>query len=226
MGTIKSWAEDDKPREKFLHKGKSVLSDVELVAILLRSGSAKLNALEVARLILQKANNDLNNLGKLSVKQLCEIEGVGPVKAITLLAAIELGGRKQGAEQRINPKFTSSRDAYLHFKHKLEDLAYEEFWVLNLARNNTLISESKISEGGVSATVVDPKKVFNFALTAKASAIILCHNHPSGNLEPSKQDIDLTTKIKQAAQLLEIQVLDHIIVAGKSYYSFADEGLL
>jgi DNA repair protein RadC len=224
MSSIKTWSEDDRPREKFCSKGKSVLSDAELLAILLRSGTGKVNALEVGRQLLQAANGDLNKLAKSSVKQLCNIPGIGKVKAITILAALELGGRKQASESMAASKISGSQDAYHQVKHLLEDLEHEEFWILNLSRNNTIINLICISKGGISGTVVDPKIIFNQALEVKSSGIILFHNHPSGNLQPSSQDIALTQKIQQAGQLLDIQVLDHIIVAGKRYYSFADEG--
>jgi DNA repair protein RadC len=224
MSSIKTWSEDDRPREKFCSKGKSVLSDAELLAILLRSGTGKINALEVGRQLLQAANGDLNKLAKSSIKQLCDIPGIGKVKAITILAALELGGRKQAFESISTSKISGSQDAYQQVKHLLEDLEHEEFWILNLSRNNTIINLICISKGGISGTVVDPKIIFNKALEVKSSGIILFHNHPSGNLQPSSQDIALTQKIQQAGQLLDIQVLDHIIVAGKRYYSFADEG--
>jgi DNA repair protein RadC len=226
MTTIKEWAEEDQPREKFFKNGRGSLSDTELIAILIRSGSATENAIEVARTILQSVQYDLNLLAKKTIKDLTKIKGVGEVKAISILAALELGGRREATESRNKAIINSSASAYAILKNKVEDLAHEEFWIITLDRAHKFINEYKISEGGVSATVVDPKKIFKKALEDQASGLLLCHNHPSGNIQPSPQDIALTQKLKEGAQMLDILVLDHIIVGDKKYYSFADEGKL
>lgn len=224
MTTIKEWAEEDQPREKFYKNGRGSLSDTELIAILIRSGSATENAIEVARNILQSVQYDLNLLAKKSVNDLIKIKGVGEVKAISILAALELGGRREATESRNKALINSSASAYAILKNKLEDLPHEEFWIITLDRANKYINEYKISEGGVSATVVDPKKIFKRALEDQASGIILCHNHPSGNTQPSPQDLSLTDKIKDGGKLMDILVLDHLIIGDKKYYSFADNG--
>ncbi|MCK9480298.1 MAG: DNA repair protein RadC [Bacteroidia bacterium] len=226
MTTIKHWADDDKPREKFERSGKNTLSNAELIAILIRTGSRKKNAVEIGRKVLSLVNDDLNALAKLSIKDLQKTEGIGFVKAITILSALELGGRREAAEVKQKAKITCSKDIYTYLKNKVEDLSYEEFWIITLNRANKVISEIRIGEGGFSATVADPKKILRKALEDNASGLILCHNHPSGNLTPSQQDIALTQKIKQACIFLEITLLDHIIIGHKHYYSFADEGAL
>jgi DNA repair protein RadC len=224
--SIKNLAEDDKPREKLTQKGKAALSDAELLAILLGTGTIKKTAIDLAREILQKANNDLNQLARLSIKDLCAIDGIGPAKAITIIAAIELAGRKQASETKAKAQITKSRQAYDYIRYRLEDLPYEEFWILTLNRANTVISEYRISEGGVSATLVDLKKILKIAINDLASSIVLYHNHPSGSLSPSDSDKILTSKIKNAAKELEISVYDHLIISNTGYFSFADHGLL
>jgi len=226
MGGIKTWAEDDKPREKFTTKGKASLSNAELIAILIRTGSSDDNAIEVGRSILSLVNDDLNKLAKLSIKDLTSIAGVGPVKAITILAALELGGRREASEVRERAKIGASKDAYQYIKWRLEDLDYEEFWIILLDRSNKVIGEHRISEGGVAGTVVDPKRIFKKAIESQASGLVLVHNHPSGNLKPSQQDISITSKLKQGGALLEIGILDHVIIGHKNFFSFTDEGLL
>jgi DNA repair protein RadC len=224
--SIKSWSPDDRPREKLQLKGKSSLSDAELVAILLGSGTSASSAVDLAKKVLRAAGNDIHHLARLSIKDLMKIKGVGEVKAITIVAAFELGRRKKEFDEDEKPKITSSRDAYEILKRDLLDIQHEEFWVLLLNRANRLIRKHQVSQGGVSGTVADPKIIFKSALEELASGIILAHNHPSGNLTASQADIDLTRKLKDAGKLLEIQVLDHVIVAGQKYYSFADEGML
>lgn len=223
---IKSWAEDDRPREKMELKGKSSLSDTELLAILISTGTAKKTAVDLAREVLNAAGNDLNALAKMSIKDLCKLNGIGKAKAISIAAAIELGGRRNATEHRQKKTISGSKDAYEYIRWRLEDLQYEEFWILTLNRANKVINEHRVSEGGVSGTVVDPKRVYKFALDDTASSIILFHNHPSGTLKPSSSDISLTKKLKEAGSLLEISILDHIIVCQAGYYSFADEGIL
>ncbi|MES2616566.1 MAG: DNA repair protein RadC [Bacteroidota bacterium] len=223
---IKLLARDDKPREKLNTKGKAVLSNTELLAILISTGTTKKSAIDLAREILSKTNNDLNELARWSVKDLCKIDGIGPAKAITIIAAMELGGRKQQFTTVEKPKVKSSKDAYNLLRHSLQDLPHEEFWLMALSRSGMVISSRKVSEGGIAGTMVDPKRIFKSALDDMASGIIVFHNHPSGNLTPSEQDKQLTVKIREAGKLLDINVMDHLIIAGSSYFSFADEGLL
>lgn len=222
--TIKQWAEEDRPREKLMLKGKGALSDAELLAILIGSGTASLSAVDVAKLILQKANNNLNELARFSIKDLKTIKGIGEAKAITIMSALELGRRRKEADTFKKPKITCSQDAYEVIKADLLDLEYEEFWVLLLNRANQVIKKERISAGGVSGTVADPKIIFKKALDELASGIILVHNHPSGNLSPSGADISLTQKVKSGGKLLDISVLDHLIFTNQGFYSFADEG--
>lgn len=225
-GGIKNWAEDDRPREKMLKLGASSLSDAELIAILLRTGNSSSTALDLAREILLSGQNDLQRIAMNGINPLANIKGIGKVKAITLHAALELGRRCRLAEVRQKPRISTSMDGFLLLEPLLRDLQHEEFWILLLNRANMVIDTRMISKGGVSGTVVDPKLIFHEALQQKASGIILGHNHPSANPKPSENDLKLTKKIKEAGQFLEISVLDHIIVAGNGYYSFADEGTL
>ncbi len=223
---IKSWAVEDRPREKLLQKGKQALTDAELIAILLGTGTASLSAVDLAKNILQHAGNNLDDLARLGVNDLMKIKGIGEAKAITIISALELGRRRKDFLSHERPKIVGSSDAFELVKGDLMDLHHEEFWVILLNRSGRLIRKQQISLGGVHGTVADPKIIFKTALDALASGIIVAHNHPSGNLTPSQQDINLTKKLKEAGQLLEIQLLDHVIVAGKKYFSFADEGLL
>ena len=221
--SIKQWAEEDRPREKLMARGRTALSDAELIAILIGSGTRYLSAVDVGKLILKKANNDLHQLAKFNLKDLKSVKGIGEAKAITIMSALELGRRRKDTETIKKPVITSSEDAYKIIKPELLDLAYEEFWVLLLNRANQVIKKEKISSGGVSGTVADPKIIFNKALSELASGIILVHNHPSGNLRPSNADIMLTKKVKEGGKLLDINVLDHLIFTNQGYYSFADE---
>lgn len=223
---IKDWNPEDRPREKLLLKGTSALSDAELIAILIGSGTANLSAVEVSKKVLQQGNNSLNQLAKLSVKDLMKTKGIGEAKAITIVAALELGRRRKETDQEEKPKIGTSKDAYDQLKGDLIDLPHEEFWVLLLNRAHRVIKKKKISEGGVSGTVADPKIIYKMALEELASGIVIAHNHPSGNLTPSQSDIDLTKKLKEAGRFLEIQLLDHLIIAGTKYFSFADEGII
>lgn len=224
--SIKAWAEADRPREKMLNQGRHSLTDSELLAILLRSGSNSESAVELSRRILNSVGNDLARLSRLNVNDLSKFKGMGTVKAITILASLELGRRRRMAEAAKNIKISSSSDVAELFSPELSDLLYEEFWILLLNRANHVISKNQISKGGVTGTVVDPKLIFKAAVEATASGIVLCHNHPSGNKQPSDADISLTKKLKEAGILLDIQVMDHIIIAGDAFYSFADEGRL
>ncbi len=223
---ILSWAEEDRPREKLLLKGKGALTDAELIAILIGSGTRDLSAVDVSKIILQKASNNLNELAKLSIKDLMKIKGIGEAKAISIAAALELGRRRKESEAIRKPRITSSKDAYDQIRAYLLDLPHEEFWVLLLSRSNEVIRPVQISQGGVSGTVADPKIIFKAALEHLASAMILVHNHPSGNLKPSEADKELTKRLVTSGKLLDIPILDHLIVTDHSYLSFADEGIL
>jgi DNA repair protein RadC len=223
---IKTWAEEDRPREKLLLKGKAALSDAELIAIQIGSGTPKLTAVDVAKLILAAVGNDLNELAKLSVKDLMKHKGIGEAKAITIVSALELGRRRKEATVAAKTRITCSTDIYNYIKPQLLDLQHEEFWIILLNRANVVMKKESISSGGVAGTVADPKIIFKKALEQLASSIILVHNHPSGNIKPSAADISLTKKMKEAGQFLDLPVLDHIIFTDNDYYSFADEGLL
>lgn len=224
--SIKKWATADRPREKLLLNGVQTLSDTELIAILLRTGTKKISAVELARKLLDRSGNNLNKLGKLSVSDLMKLKGVGEAKAITLVAALELGKRRNLSENSDNFSIKCSRDIFEIFHVLLSDLSHEEFWILLLNRSNKVIDKMKISQGGVAGTVIDKKIILKMALENLASSIILCHNHPSGNINPSQADIEITKGINDAAKLMDIKLLDHIIVADQDYYSFLDEGLL
>ena len=223
---VKHWAEDDQPREKLMNKGKRALSDAELLSILLGFGTRGTSVVEVAKNLLNAFDNDLHALSKASINDLKKIRGVGKVKAIKIAAAMELGQRRIQTDIKKRPQIRTSEDAHKIISSTIKDLHYEEFWILLLNRSNEVIGKKEISKGGVSGTVVDAKLVFNEALRQFASSIILCHNHPSGNLKPSQADIDLTRKMKAAGKTLDISVLDHLIVSEKGFYSFADEGLM
>ncbi|NND94979.1 MAG: DNA repair protein RadC [Flavobacteriales bacterium] len=223
---ITSWAEDDKPREKLVLKGRNTLSDAELIAILIGSGTREMTAVELSKRILAASNNSLNDLGKSTIDELIRFKGIGEAKAISIIAALELGRRRRAEPSAERVQIKSSKDAFNILVPEIGDLHHEEFLVLMLNRNNRVTSKEKISSGGIAGTVVDPKIIFKLALDKRASALILAHNHPSGNLNPSKQDISLTKQMKEAGQLLDISVLDHLIVTEHGYYSFADEGMI
>jgi len=223
---IHTWNEDDRPREKLQIKGKHSLSDAELIAILLGSGTRKESAVDLARRILELADNNLVELGTLSLSQLQRISGVGPVKAITLTAALELGSRRQISVTKTKKQVSSSQEIYEIFGPQIGDLNHEEFWLMCLNRNNAIIGTTRIGSGGISATVADIRIMLKYAIENYASSMILCHNHPSGNLKPSNADIKLTTAVKEAASFMDIALLDHIIVTDSSYYSFADEKMI
>ncbi len=223
---IREWAEGDRPREKLLLKGKQSLSDAELIAILMSSGSRNESAVDLAKRILKDSNDNLIEISKLGVKDLMKFKGVGEAKAISIIAALELGKRRRGAEALEKKKITSSQDLFEYFSGILGDNNYEVFYILLLNRANKVIREIMISEGGLSGTVADPKKIFKIALEYNASGIILCHNHPSGNIQPSDADIKLTKKLRNAGEMLDLPVIDHIIIGEDNYYSFADENTL
>lgn len=223
---IREWSPEDRPREKLLLKGTSALSEAELVAILIGSGTAKTSAVELAKKVLLLSNHNLNELARLGVKDLMKIKGIGEAKAITIVAALELGRRRKAQDLDEKPKISSSKDAFDLIQGHLMDLPHEEFWVLLLNRMHQVVKKKRISEGGVSGTVADPKIIYKLALEDLASGVIVAHNHPSGNLKPSQSDIDLTRKLKEAGRFLEVQLLDHLIIANRNYFSFADEGLI
>jgi DNA repair protein RadC len=224
--TIKNWAVEDRPREKMLKHGFSVLSDAELIAILIGSGNITETAVELSRRILSSFENNLDRLGKSSVEKLMSFKGIGEAKAINILAALEIGRRRQVIDKSHLQKITSSEDVYSKFAVELADLPHEEFWVLYLDRANQIIDKVKISQGGVSATVIDIRIILKQAIDKLATSLILVHNHPSGSLKPSQSDLDITQKAIKASKLFDIAVVDHLIVAGKCYTSLADEGLL
>ncbi len=223
---ILNWAEEDRPREKLLLKGKAALSDAELIAILIGSGTKSVSAVDLAKIILGRAGNNLNDLAKMSVNDLKKEKGIGEAKAIAIVSALELGRRRKEAEFKERSQITSSKDIYELMKAELLDKQHEEFWIILLNRANKVIRKVPVSSGGISGTVADPKLIFKFALEESASYIILVHNHPSGNLKPSQADNDLTAKMKSAGKFLEIPVLDHLIFSDQGYLSYADEGLL
>jgi DNA repair protein RadC len=224
--SIKAWAEGDRPREKLLQHGRHTLSDAELVAILIRTGIKNISAVDLAKQILHQSGNDLATLSRLNPRELAKIKGMGLVKAVTLVAALELGRRRREAAASEKKKITCSKDVADLLQPHLCDLVHEEFWLLLLNRANHVIHKSAVSKGGISGTVVDPRIIFKTAIEHHASGIILSHNHPSGNTKPSEADIQLTKKIVAGGKNLDIDVLDHIIIAGNSFYSFADEGIL
>ncbi len=223
---ITQWAEDDRPREKLLLKGKNALSDAELIAILMRSGNKNNSAVDLAKQILDHSNNNLIELSKFTAADLLHFNGVGEAKALSIIAALELGRRRRGAEVIERKTISSSMDGFNYFMSIIENYKYEGFWLLLLNRANKIIKHVQISEGGVSGTVADPKKIFKLSIENSASGIILCHNHPSGNIKPSEQDLKLTKKISEGGQLLDINVLDHLIIGDEKYFSFADENLM
>lgn len=224
--SIPSWAEEDRPREKLLVKGRQALSNAELIAILIGSGNREESAVELSKRILSSLANDLHELGKVSVQELQKFKGIGEAKAITIIAALELGRRRKAAEPKKKKIITSSNEAYLEMQPFLDDLTHEQFWILLLSRSNQLLSKVQISSGGVSATVVDARLIFKPALESLASGIILFHNHPSGNLKPSHQDLEITKKLVTGAKSLDLKILDHLIISERGYYSFKDEGLI
>jgi len=223
---ITDWAAGDRPREKLIEKGTSSLSDAELLGILISSGTKDKSAVDLGRELLCMANNNLNNLAKLSVSDLRRLHGIGPARAVTIAAALELGRRRKMAEVQDTIQIRASKDVADIFQPLLSDLSHEEFWILYLNRSNKVISRMKLSQGGVSGTVTDVRIVMKKAVELLASGIILCHNHPSGNLNPSDADSKITQKIKEAGSFMDIQLLDHLIISDKDYYSFADNGLI
>ncbi|MFL5742538.1 MAG: DNA repair protein RadC [Flavisolibacter sp.] len=224
--SIKQWAKDERPREKLLARGPGALSHSELIAILIINGFKEKTAVDLAREVLKSARDNLNELGKMSVRELMKTKGIGLAKAIGIVAALELGRRRQAAVSREKAIITSSSDVALELQALLRDYHHEVFAVLFLNRSNKVNHFQIISEGGITGTVADPRIILKKALEEDAVSLILCHNHPSGSLKPSKADEELTYKIKEAARYFDIKVLDHLIVSDDGYYSFADEGIL
>ena len=223
---IKNWAEEDRPREKMLQKGTLFLSDSELLAILLGSGNKDETAVDLARRILKDADDNLQELSKYTVKSLSKYKGVGLAKAVTVMAALELGKRRTSCGVAKQQKITCSKEIYAFISPYLLDQPYEHLWTIFLNRKNKILHKELISVGGITSTAIDANRLLRIALEVYATSIILCHNHPSGSLIPSKEDIQMTMKIKEAASLLDIKILDHIIVGRNGYYSFFDEGLI
>ncbi len=224
--SIKNWAEDDRPREKLLLKGASALSNAELIAILIGSGNTEESAVELSQRILKDSKDNLSDLARLDIADLIKYRGIGEAKAVTITAALEIGRRRSATLQNENPTITNSKDAYSILIKDLADLNYESFYIMLLNQANKVIKTERISDGGITSTLVDPKKIFKKAIDKYASGIILAHNHPSGQLKPSENDIALTKKLQNGAKLLDISIIDHIIVGDGKYFSFADEGLL
>ena len=224
--SIKNWAEGDRPREKLLQKGKMSLSDAELIAILIGSGSREESAVQLSKRILAASENKLNELGKLSVQQLTKFKGIGEAKAITIVAAMELGRRRRGEEAVQRKQITSADAVFEVMQPIIGDLGHEEFWILYLNNSNKILQKLQLSKGGMTGTLVDVRLAFKNALEVGATSVILAHNHPSGTLKPSEADKLLTRKLKLAGESLDIKVLDHLIVTQKSYFSFANEGIL
>lgn len=223
--SIKQWAEDDKPREKLMLKGKQSLSDAELIAILIGSGSRNESAVDLSKRMLNSVGNNLNALGKLSLKQLMEFKGIGEAKAISIIAALELGRRRRAEETLELKKITSSQDVFEIMQPIMGELTHEEFWILFLNNSNKVIYKAQLSKGGITGTVVDVRLIFKTAFEQNATAIILTHNHPSGNIQASEADKEITKKLKLAGEQVEIKVLDHIIITENNYLSFQDEGI-
>lgn len=224
--SIKNWSEDDRPREKMMLKGKSVLSDAELIAILIGSGSRNESAVELSKKILASIGNNLNELGKLNLNQLCSFKGIGEAKAVSIIAAMELARRRRSEEAVELSKITSSKIIFEVMQPLIGELHHEEFWVLHLNNANKIIAKSQLSKGGMTGTVVDIRIIFKSALESGAVGIVICHNHPSGVLKPSDADIEITKKVKMAGKSLDIMVLDHVIITQNGFFSFSDEGIL
>lgn len=224
--SIKQWSEDDKPREKMMQKGCGALSNAELVAILIGSGSTEETAVALARRILGSVNHQLNELGKLSVLQLMEFKGIGKAKAVAIAAALELGRRRRGEEAAKVSKVNSSRDVFEMLQPLIGELPHEEFWILYLNNANKVIHINLLSKGGITGTLVDVRLVMKQALALGAVALILAHNHPSGTLKPSEADKRITTRLREAGKALDVKILDHLIITEVDYYSFADHNAL
>lgn len=223
---IKDWAAEDRPREKLLNKGARSLSDAELIAILIGSGNNEETAVELSRRILTSAENNLNDLGRKGIDYFMSFKGIGEAKAVSIAAALELGKRRKEAQVFNKNKISGSKDAADFFQPILADLNHEEFWIMLLNRGNKIIDTFMVSQGGISGTVIDVRLILKKALEKLASSLILCHNHPSGTMQASEADLKITSKIKNAAEIMDITVLDHLIIGQNAYFSFADEGIL
>ena len=224
--SIKFWSDGDKPREKLVQKGQSILSDAELIAILIGSGSRNESAVQLSKRILASVNNNLNELGKLSIKQLVQFKGIGEAKAVTIAAALEMGRRRRGEDAQKITKITSSKSVFELLQPLIGELQHEEFWIVYLNNSNKVLHKAQLSKGGITGTLVDVRLVMKQALELGAVGLILAHNHPSGTLKPSAADKQITQKLKRSAEVLDIKVLDHLIITQKEYYSFADQGIL
>lgn len=224
--SIKGWAEEDRPREKLNAQGRRALTDAELIAILIGSGSRTESAVELSKRILHYYDHDLNKLAKASVQELSNFRGIGEAKAISIIAALEIGRRRGDTETKAIETLMSSRDVYNMMHRHLVDLNHEEFWIILLGRSGKVLGKELISKGGLSGTVADPKIIFHIALQHQASGMILIHNHPSGNLKPSEADLSITKKLSEAGRMLDIQIFDHLIIGDNGYFSFGDESLL
>lgn len=223
---LKKWSVEDRPREKLIKMGVGHLSNAELIALLLGSGTREMNAVELGRLILTRTDNDLHELGRLSIEDLQRINGIGKAKAIILIAAFELASRKNNCYAREKVVIRNSQSAFEIMQPRLGSLEHEEFWIIILNRAHKVLNNVKISQGGLTGTVIDTRIILKHALDKKATALIISHNHPSGNIKPSEADIGITKKIRDAAELMDITLLDHIIIADHKYFSFADEGMV
>ena len=224
--SIREWSAEDRPREKFINKGVQSLSDTELLAILIGSGTKNVTAVELSKNILSAADNNLTQLGKFTLKDLEQNKGIGRVRALVILAALELGRRRKYAEAVEKKKVSASKDVFELFHPLLSDLPHEEFWILLLNRSNFIIDKCRISQGGLAGTVIDTRIILKNAIERLACGLVLCHNHPSGNSKPSDSDRLITKKMKEAAGIMDISLLDHIIIAGNQYFSFSDEGII
>ncbi|MCX6256877.1 MAG: DNA repair protein RadC [Bacteroidia bacterium] len=224
--SIKEWAIEDRPREKMLSKGIKSLTDAELLSILIGSGTRNDSALELAKKVMASVNHNLNELCKKSADDLKQVKGIGKARAVSIIAALELGKRRKLSAIIDRKKISSSGDVAEIFQPDLGDLHYEEFWILLLNRANKIIDRQKISSGGITGTVIDVRIILKIAVEKLATSLILCHNHPSGNLVPSEADVEITRKLKDAAKIMDISILDHVIVNDNAYYSFADEGIM
>ncbi|MCB0447804.1 MAG: DNA repair protein RadC [Gelidibacter sp.] len=224
--SIKNWSLDDRPREKLLNKGKAALSDAELVAILIGSGNRQESAVDLCKRILASVDHNLSALGKLSIKQLMEFKGIGEAKAITIVAALELGRRRRGEEALQLNKIESSQSVFELMQPIIGELPHEEFWIVYVNNSNKVIQKNQLSKGGITGTLVDVRLALKTAIEVGAVGLVLAHNHPSGTLKPSEADRQITQKLKTAAESLDIKVLDHLIITEKAYFSFADEGML
>lgn len=224
--TIKLWALEDRPREKLMQKGKSVLTDAELIAILIGGGSKGESAVELSKRLLNSVNNNINQLAMLSTEQLMEFKGIGEARAVSIITALELGNRRHFEQVEDKPVIKSSESAFNVIRPIIGELEHEEFWVLYLNNSNKVIVKKQLSKGGITATMVDVRLIFKKAVELTSVGIIVCHNHPSGKLKPSRTDKILTKKIKEAGKTLDIKLLDHLIITQKDYFSFADNGIL